>query len=350
MLELMNKKSLYIHIGCEKTGTTSIQNVLADNRGTLMQQGVLYPDIGKLKFAQLLLPAALQPLMNSNKPRADYYPGNEFLDTDTVWNDFINLARNNTDKNIIISAEHFSSRVNGAGLQYMKNRLSELSALFNVRIITYLRRQDKFMESSYSTIIKAGGKIGFDSFYETHIGLQDRYDFSLLLERWSNAFGKSAMIVRDYETEVKSKGLLNSFFEITGIEGRSLSLENENENVSWPASIIELARLCNTPRLSTILGNQRVTFLDAITKTLQAEERKKVYRFNAAQRQAILDRYKESNKRVEQEYFDGSPLFSELATSQAQQNTTLSNEINISKMDIVELFSHFYSANTDKFN
>ena len=35
-MEFMNKRTLYLHIGCEKTGTTSIQNVLADNRQALL--------------------------------------------------------------------------------------------------------------------------------------------------------------------------------------------------------------------------------------------------------------------------------------------------------------------------
>lgn len=36
-------KTLYIHIGTPKTGTTSIQNFCGLNREKLKEQGVLYP-------------------------------------------------------------------------------------------------------------------------------------------------------------------------------------------------------------------------------------------------------------------------------------------------------------------
>lgn len=345
----MNKRTLYLHIGCEKTGTTSIQNVLADNRQALVKQGILYPELGKLKFAQLLLPAALQPLDHPEKPRADYYPGNEVIDPDTVWNGFINWAKANADKDIIISAEHFSSRVKEKGLAYLKAKLEHLSPVFDVKIIIYLRRQDKFMESSYSTIIKAGGNIGFDSFFETHIQLRERYDFSLLLNRWSSFFDKSSLVVKDYETEVQKKGLLNSFFDITGIDDGALQLESENQNVSWPACVIELARLCNSPKISPILANQRVLFLDAVTRSLPFEERRRVYRFCKEQRSAILQFYKASNLEVEAEYFENKPLFSEL-TVEESKDSVLSSETNISKRDIAELFSRFYMENKDFLN
>src|SRR5438045_23824 len=37
------KTVCFLHIGTEKTGTTSIQNFLSKNRSRLEQQGILYP-------------------------------------------------------------------------------------------------------------------------------------------------------------------------------------------------------------------------------------------------------------------------------------------------------------------
>lgn len=267
----MTKKRFTYILDVKKTGTTSIQNVLADNRSALSQQRVLYPKIGKLDFAQLLLPAALQALDYPQRPRADYYPGNEEIDADSVWNGFIDFAKANASNDIIISAEHFSSRTMENGLQYLKQKLSGLDNLFNLKIIIYLRRQDKFMESTYSTIIKAGGRIGFEDFYNSHLPLRERYDFSILLDRWVSVFGRDALIVKDYEAEIKDKGLLSSFFNIVGINSETLSLESQNENVSWPVSVIELARLCNSPRIISQLGNNRVNFFKWCSKKLRAE-------------------------------------------------------------------------------
>lgn len=340
----MNKKTLYIHIGCEKTGTTSIQNVLADNRSELLKQGTFYPELGKLKFAQIVLPAALQPLDTPDRPRADYYPGNENIDTDTIWNGFIKLAQENADKNIILSAEHFSSRTHEQGLQYLSKKMQQLLPLFNIKVVVYLRRQDKFMESTYSTIIKAGGRLSFDAFYNAHLPLRDRYDFSILLSRWRKFFDKDQLVVKDYETEVKSKGLLTSFFEIVGINGQALSMKSQNENTSWPANVIELARLCNSPRIIEILGNDRFGFLNEIAKSLSKEERNHVYKFSSEQRQEILRHYADTNIQVETEYFQHQPIFSELTVAESKA-PSINSEVSLNKMDIVELISRFYMAN-----
>ena len=39
----VNAKTLILHIGCEKTGTTSIQRFLARERAALKSHGVLFP-------------------------------------------------------------------------------------------------------------------------------------------------------------------------------------------------------------------------------------------------------------------------------------------------------------------
>jgi hypothetical protein len=348
-MDNMKKNTLYIHIGCEKTGTTSIQYALSDNRELLRRQGFVYPILGNFKFAQSILPAALQHWETPLRPNADYYPGEEPLDKEVVWNDFVSFAKENRDKNIIISSEHFSSRmVKDISLTFIHSKISELAPFFDVKVIIYLRRQDKFMESTYSTIIKAGGNLGFDDFLKTHIDQDFRYNFSVILNLWSSYFGKSSLIVKDYETEVRTGGLLNSFFDIVGVDSSKLILENKNENVSWPSSVIELARFCNTPRVSSILGNHRVTFLDSITKTLPQKERTKAYKFNSEQRNTILQRYKASNKAVEAEYFSGAPVFSELTEEESQTDQVLSNEVGVTKQKIAELISHFYMKHKDK--
>ena len=46
---------LILHAGTHKTGTTSIQKVLADNREWLRERGLIYPD-GKSAFGKTSIP------------------------------------------------------------------------------------------------------------------------------------------------------------------------------------------------------------------------------------------------------------------------------------------------------
>ena len=55
----MSKKVAYIHIGINKTGSTSIQRFLCDNRQQLKTEGYLYPQTGRSKHAHHELASAL---------------------------------------------------------------------------------------------------------------------------------------------------------------------------------------------------------------------------------------------------------------------------------------------------
>lgn len=48
-------KQIHLHIGTHKTGTTALQQTLAENREQLVQQGFLYPQAGWHQFAQHFL-------------------------------------------------------------------------------------------------------------------------------------------------------------------------------------------------------------------------------------------------------------------------------------------------------
>lgn len=53
-----------LHIGTEKTGTTSIQHFMSQNRQALLAKGIVYPNLGSRKDAHFDLVNSVHPLDN----------------------------------------------------------------------------------------------------------------------------------------------------------------------------------------------------------------------------------------------------------------------------------------------
>ena len=135
----------YIHIGTHKTGSTSIQYFLFKNRQKLSEQGFLYPLSGipkKNLFGQHHLSAAfLEHLqLNTYNPNAG------------GWEEVISEANAVPDKNIVISSENFClPRFDIEQIYKIREYLSH----YTVKIVIYLRRQDKYLISQYRQFIGA---------------------------------------------------------------------------------------------------------------------------------------------------------------------------------------------------
>lgn len=302
-------QTLFIHIGCEKTGTTSIQRSLTSNREKLATLGTIYPALGVHKFAQINLAAAVQTRQNSSDKNTEYYPKKD-LDADYEWDQLISICMANPNKDIVISAEHFSSRLFEKGIEFIHQKLQAIREYFEFKIIVYLRRQDLFLESSYSTFIKAGGFLSFDEFFQQHLNAKNRYDFERLLDNWSRAFGAENLLIIDYEKESASNTLLASFYKLLRVPLDSLQFDQQIANPAWNKDMLEFAMICNLPRIQEKLGSRRLSFLNYCNKNYFSKKIQAAsVLLSPQQRKTMINRYQDSNRKVEALYFNNQVLF-----------------------------------------
>ena len=126
------KPTIYIHAGTYKTGTSSIQNFLFDNRDKLSDIGWYYPLSGCL--------------IKKNEVGHRHY----HLMVDLVrkenykyWKSLIEELKEHKDKNIIISHENFfSPDVNPIDVK-------KLLSSYQIKLIVYFRHPIDYMESCY---------------------------------------------------------------------------------------------------------------------------------------------------------------------------------------------------------
>lgn len=176
-----DQKTVYLHLGQHKTGTTSIQNFLWGNRAELLKAGYDIPDTGVEGGAHHALCYALLGL----KGRTDAEALITALDQE---------IRQSDCPNIILSSEEFER----LGLPMVSLLIRKLSA-HTLRPILYLRRQDGYLLSDYGQQIKMGAALPPINAYLDRPSFPERFNFLGLLANWipADILTNGAVVVYD---------------------------------------------------------------------------------------------------------------------------------------------------------
>lgn len=285
-----------LHIGLEKTGSTSIQGFLRGNREALLAAGVLYPESpGGLNHIKLAAYAVDDPKSDRLLKR---HSGGDEAPTDPFRTDFatalIEECRASRAERVLLSNEHLSSRLHTAAelrrLKDLLNRVGEVR-----RILVYLRRQDDLLLSGYSTSIKSGGRKRFEV---PPVGAaKPWYDFEALLSLWAGVFGRDVMTVRLFEPEAFEGGdLLKDVCAALDLPAHHLAFPERSRNESLSAEALEFVRLLNRGGLAAAeLVPPRVTSLLARVEGPRLS-------LSTPDRRAFVDRYSGGNARVARDW------------------------------------------------
>lgn len=241
-------KKLIIHIGTEKTGTTSIQSFLNENRDSLLRDhGVCYPSFGNSIMGHFELVASLHPMCNNGR-RAEFAQHVDY-DPEIVWNEFCKDILSLDCETVVVSSEHFSSRINSDGIRYVKKKLDERLPDYKVEIFVYLRNQVDMFQSAYSTYIKTGGTKSIFELSEGINGDGAYYNFYKLISMWSDVFGYEALTVRNFDSVKSGVGLVSDFLTCLDIDFH-IKRRSEEKNITWNPMFLEFARNLNLGSLS----------------------------------------------------------------------------------------------------
>ena len=208
-------KKILLHIGTEKTGTTSLQTFFSLNKKALSAADIWYPDSEKLDYCHRhghfpLAAATLKDCPDFVPPRKHFEPIPVF---DKLTADF--AARK--ESTLLLSAEHFSSRCS------KRQKLFYLRALFKeypMQIIVYVRPQYELMLSAYSTFLKSGGKKTLEQVSrERWLKPKTNYfNYMVMLSGWWKVFGDENVTVRVFQKEQMPQGdLYRDFMQVIGV-------------------------------------------------------------------------------------------------------------------------------------
>lgn len=230
-------KKLFLHIGFNKTGSTSIQRNLALNAKALRSRGILYPHDPDAPYTQRWQHVPLAAAVPGNQlnwlsPRKKKTKG-------AAWDKLAEVLDASDCSTVILSSEGFGGlTMQAEQIDWLKKKL----AGFDITVIAYIRRQDSYFLSAYQQRIKAGSSTPFRfDMHETMPALC----FSQRLAPWRAAFGPERVIVRPFAPALWPENeLFTDFLQALDIDHEGLALaEPSNEGLDHRA--VELLRRLN---------------------------------------------------------------------------------------------------------
>lgn len=234
----MSKKfKIVLHIGTEKTGTTTLQKVMLDNKKHLLKDGVCYLHGEKLINSRDIAAACV-----GDNVRDDYLDSlgisspedrQEFRGkiNDKLVKEIEKLPK--SAHTLLISSEHFHSRLHKPFMiQYLKDLLDTYAKSF--KVVCYIRRQVDMVVSLYSTILKGGGVETFEGLAKRMLKVENHYcNYDTFLSKWEEVFPKECISVKKFERSALVGGsIVDDFLAETGISSSCIVEKTESTNES----------------------------------------------------------------------------------------------------------------------
>lgn len=227
-------KSVIIHIGGEKTGTTTLQHFLTRNASKLRRYGFYYPsETENICFEYI----AHFPVVASLIETKVDFVGQRRRKTLPLVREALAGIISAADETVILSCEHFSSRLDRVRQLEM---LREALPVDEVKVLYYIREPTDLALAYWSTIVRCGGRHTFNSNF---VRPENRYYNHLeTIKLWSTVFGASNVIVREFNRS--SGDIRASFCTFLGVPLADMELVTD-QNQSLDVLRLEVLRHLN---------------------------------------------------------------------------------------------------------
>lgn len=305
------RRRAVIHIGTAKTGTTTIQHMLAVNRSALIEQGFAFPTSPGEKNHTRLAIYAGDPLRGDKLARNSGEPGDAAWVAGRFADDLARemAALPRTVHTCVFSNEHLYRKV--ATADEARRLRGLLDRHFDdYRVIAYLRRQDELAVSVYSTRLRSGSeRARLLPDLDAEPVYLDRFDWAAMLDRWAAAFGREAILPRLFgRAEFLDGDLLTDFRAASGIIGLTGLEHPPATNSALSAAAQEFLRRLNA-RVHGTLGAaeeepKAPPFVRGYVDQHHSGRGRRPARAEAA---AFLARFDPSNERLRAGWFPHRP-------------------------------------------
>lgn len=296
---------LLLHIGAEKTGSTSIQRALEKSRPKLRSAGIhLCGTAGHENHK--MLAAFAQPF--GSRDIALISQG--VADDRDAYDAFTARVSERLSREVGASdADTFIITSEDLHRLHDQRGLDALSNLFNplfdeIELVLFVRRQDRLAVSRYNTLVFHGYQKGF-SFEDISEAVIDRfYDFSAILDRWKKSFPdlKVRIVPQGSETPNSENSSVAIFSEIIDFE----LPEPKRLNRSFNAVDLRLIQIVRN-------NSDLKAGLDVIKFVKNLKPAGPAPRLPAKpdDARAFMRRFIDTNEALQRNYLNGQPLFSD---------------------------------------
>jgi hypothetical protein len=237
-----------LHIGSGKTGTSSIQYFLRDNRERLGELGYLYPKSpGRARHVRLGLfiqpDDTLDGFITWHRQRAS----SPAAFRKSFRRRLVREINESGQSRVLFSDEGLYGSPKAA-LRRLRNLVDPIAG--SLRLVVYLRRQDDHLASRYQQVVKVGETKRLTEW--THEPEHsETYDYYRRLRTWERLLEPDEFVVRRFERDSFVDGsLLQDFLEAAGIDARADDMvQAPSRNASLDAEAVEFLRVFNIFRV-----------------------------------------------------------------------------------------------------
>lgn len=316
-----------LHVGTEKTGTTTLQNFLATNRRKLAGNGYFFPQsLGTSNHTVLV--AASEDDGFSDNIKAHILAREKLTEAQLRRQLMERLDAEDRKAGawhtLVISSELIHSRL------HTESEIDRLLSFFRERVdeivvVAALRRQDKLAVSRMSSAIRAGhqsfeqvfGDIGGYGFQTVPPGrdVDDHrfyYDYANLADRFARVLGDGAMHVHLYDDDGRRLDPIAMIAGELGIDAGAYDRPVEELNRAMSAEAQHVIAALNRRFATTLPDGQRnPVFLD-LKRRIEKELAGAPRQVERGAAQAFLAHFAASNEVVRKRFFpDRAQLFDE---------------------------------------
>lgn len=332
---LLNKpsdrvKTIYLHIGCMKTGSTAIQRVLASNRKALETLGYCFPVTG-VKAGNYLAFS----LLDSVPP---FLHNRLSISSEVLYRQLVDEIDSSRSQSFIISSEAYylistDLFLGKIGVLRLSEHLRRLRKQYSIKIVVYVRRQDDYAESLYNQFVKTHNFWGLysDDIDQFIVQKFEMLDYTKILGRWSEVFEGADVIVREYvKGETDS---IADFCCLTGIPMEDLKISHDvDHNSALNKKGLELMLMLNRTGINkrTAAINSELTEL---VNSLQSGGGRRFSLLTKAQRTKLMSGLRESNDILWSKYMGTKNPW--VTVSDAPHDT----DADVTMDELVQLFS-----------
>ncbi|GAA0856951.1 hypothetical protein [Aliiglaciecola litoralis] len=229
-------KKLILHVGLHKTGSTSIQQSLFQNKHKLREQ--------EWHLFNYAPNGASEPTGNANK-WVQFSGEKEHFSAKLDLNICSQLKK--ISSNVIITAEEMAWINSPEHVQEIKQAFDDI--FDDIKIIMYLRRQDRHFISHFqqgykylhSTARTFYGdhlldEIKHSPYYANYLNYYDK------VRLWADSFGKDNIVVRVFEREkLVARDIVTDFYYHCGLDKSLVTAISTNEAFSLHRQVINRA-------------------------------------------------------------------------------------------------------------
>jgi hypothetical protein len=291
---------MVLHVGMGKSGTSSIQFFLRDNRDQLASTGLLYPRTpGRARHHKLSL---------SVKSPEELEESPEWA---REWHSDPQVFRRQFRRQLLEEIEEsglsrvlFSDEVLFKASYPTLRRLGRWSWRLSrtLREVVYLRRQDDHMVSRYQQEVKIGCVERLEDWARQD--MSSLYDYHTRLRAHARLLAPTELQVRLYERGSFVGGsLLQDFLHAAGVDARAEDMTQvEDRNLALDMETVEFLRLLNLYRVEHESASPGLIDNRALVRRLEGASTGPVLTLPGQALDRFMAQWRETNEGVAREF------------------------------------------------